>query len=477
MKKIFLTLQGSLILVINVFAQTDVYNSGQIYITNSSDTVYITGSLNNTNSAGLNNAGGNIYILRDLNNSEPNMLAGGGKLWFTGTVLQNITGTQPFRTNNWKVNNTAGVNLQNRIGVGNGTGGTLDFINGMVTSGTQLQDVFFYPNSAYTGYADNKHIIGYCSKSGSTNFTYPIGNGTLKADLDIFNLGSVTDFQCKYFGVGYGTYTPQSPLVSVFDQEYWTLDRTAGASSARITLKWNDARKPLNHAIPSDLRAGHYTGTVWINEGGTGTGNTATGTVSSVAVNSFSPFTFASINSVLPLKITAYNVTVNNCQVNIRWTSEDETDVSKYIIQKSSNGQSWENIASININTTINTVSTHVYTDDKVTDGDWMYRVKVDSKNGDYFYTSIKTARLSCSPGTVSVYPSLVKQNLTISIPANIKVNNIIIYNSYGQLIKTISNPVNHLTTLNLSGYPAGVYNIIVDKPGGIQNFKIIKAN
>lgn len=478
MKKIFLLSSGWLLVVVTATAQTDVYNTGQLYISNSSDTVYITGSLYNANTAGLNNVGGNLYVFKNINNDEANMQAGGGKLWFPGSALQNITGAQQMRTFNWIVNNVAGVNLQNRIGIGNGTGGTLSFVNGLITSGTNAQDVYFYTNSNYTGYTDNAHIIGYCSKSGSSNFTFPVGNGTLKADLDITNLSSATDFQCKYFGAGYGTYTPSAPLVSVFDKEYWTLDRTVGVSPAQITLKWNDARKLLNHIAPSDLRAGHFTGSSWISEGGVGSGNTATGTVSSISVNSFSPFTFASESTVLPLKITDYSATGNSiCSVNINWNSHDETEISGYIIQKSKDNRSWEEVATIPVNVTSITTASHSYTDNPSVTGTWIYRMRAEKKNGGFIYTESKIVKLNCKTGSISVYPAVTSGSVNISVRNNLAIKNITIFNQNGQLLQKKDGPINGSTSLNFSGYPAGEYNIVIITAEGTRNFKIIKTN
>ncbi len=478
MKKILILYVVSTIFSLVAICQTDFYNNGLVQILNTSDTIYITGSLNNLSTASLRNTGGNIYVLNNLTNDEANMNSGGGNLWFTGSTLQTIAGSQPFRTNNWIVNNAGGVLLQNRIGIGNTAGGTLTFLKGYITSGTASQDVYFYPNSNFTGYGDDKHIIGYCTKSGSTNFTYPIGNGLLKADLDISGLVSATDFQCKYFGSGYGIYTPQSPLVSIFAKEYWILDRVAGSSSAQITLKWNDARQSLNHSSPADLRAGHFTGSNWINEGGSGSGNTLTGSVTSGTVNSFSPFTFASVSVALPLTILDYEVIAgNNCSVNISWKSEDERFVADYIIQKSTNNRDWENIDKITISTAVNGIVSHVYIDEQPGDQTPKYRIEIQNMDGTYFYTSIKMVHLNCNPVSIQVFPTIIKNNVYVNIPDNAGVKWLTITNSYGQALKKINNPGAGQIAINLSSLPAGTYIISVNKNNQMQNFKFIKAD
>jgi hypothetical protein len=456
--------------------QTDVYNSGQMYISNSTDTVYITGSLNNNAGAALINAGGNIYVLKDLNNGEAGMQAGGGKLWFTGTALQTLTGIQSFRTFNWIVNNPAGVNLQNRIGIGDGVGGRLTFTNGRITSGTQTQDVFFYPNSDYAGFADDKHIIGYCSKSGATDFTFPVGNGALKADLDIFNLSSVTDFQCKYFGTGYGTYTAQSPLVSIFSKEYWTLDRTAGTSMANITLKWNDSRMQLNHTAPADLRVGHFAGGIWINEGGTGSGNTVTGSVSSIAVNNFSPFTFASVGATLPLKIVEFTAkSGSGCQVQISWKSEDEREILSYTIQHSVNGRNWEDVVNLPVRNPMDQIASHSYSDKNNPGGTILYRIRANNSTGGFIYTESRVVTSACGLPDIVVYPTLIRDVVQVRIPQSFAATKVTLVNSTGQLVRCLKEKSSGVINLPMSGYSAGHYTIIVESDLERKSFQVVK--
>ena len=462
----------------SAIAQTDVHNNGQIYILSSTDTVYITGTLNNANTAVLRNTGGNLYVLKNLNNDEANMQPGGGKLWFTGSQLQNITGTQPVRTHNWIVDNVAGVNLQNRIGIGNGTGGTMSFVRGLVSSGTNTQDVYFYPASNYTGFSDAAHIIGYCTKSGTGDFTFPIGNGTLKADLDIANLISPTDFQCKYFGTGYGIYIPLSPLVSVFEKEYWTLDRITGASQANITLKWNDARKPLNHTLPSDLRLGHFTAGNWISEGGTGSGNTNTGTLTSANVNSFSPFTFASVGVALPLKISDYTViSDNSCRVNISWNAFDETSVSLYVIQRTADQTTWEDASSILVNENLATTANHFSLDDKAEPGTWMYRIKIVNKDGSFAYTGMRIVHLHCGSNQVHLYPTITNDLITVTTSNDTRLKSISICNLSGQIITKQHYSGVTKALLRVNQFISGVYSITVVTNDGINTFKIIKTD
>ncbi len=454
-------------------AQTNLYNSGPFFITAPSDTVFITGSMYNNTGAGLQNIAGNLYVKQDLINNEVNMAIITGKLWTNGGGTQYVTGSSPFRTFNWIVDNVDNIVLQNRVEIGDGIGGNLSFITGTVTSGTASQDVYFRANSTYTGYTDAKHIIGYCSKEGSTNFTYPIGNGTLKADLDIANLTSSTVFQCKYFGASYSSLTATAPLVSVFDKEYWTLDRTSGTSAANITLKWNDARNALNHTIPAGLRVGHFTGSSWISEGGTGTGNTVTGSVTSVLVNSYSPFTFASEASVLPIVLNSFNGYVNSyCEVVIKWSANSESSVKKYYLQRLTNNK-WETVYESSPKLT--DLSNYIFTDAKAVTGSNIYRVITENLDGKTSVTASRNINVSCGNSIVKVYPAVTANEVTITAPQYLNNSTISVSNANGQLVAANVKLQNGKAVIALGSFAPGIYTVILHTAEGNISNKIIK--
>jgi len=69
----------------------------------------------------------------------------------------------------------------------------------------------------------------------------------------------------------------------------------------------------------------------------------------------------------------------------------------------------------------------------------------------------------------VQLYPNPVKDVLTVS--SNKKVNSISIYNTAGQLVKTVQNA----NTVNMNNLSAGVYVVKTDVEGKTETFKVIK--
>ena len=131
-------------------AEAQFYNNGVFFVGNTG-VLSVNGNFTNTSNAGWQNDG-TTYITGNISNSQGAMPAGGGTTVLNGTTAQTLTGTAPYRNLNITLNNAGGLTLSNRLAVGDGTGGMLTFTAGEITSGSNTQDVYFYPGSAYTGF-------------------------------------------------------------------------------------------------------------------------------------------------------------------------------------------------------------------------------------------------------------------------------------------------------------------------------------
>jgi hypothetical protein len=385
------------------------YNNGIFYV-GTTDTLSVNTNFTNT-SNGLWQNDGVFYIAGNISNSQTGMPAGAGTTIFNGTTGQTIGGTASYRNLNITLDNAAGLTLNNRLAIGDGTGGLFTFTTGEITSGTNTQDVYFYPGSAYTGFDATHAVIGYCTKSGSTDFDFPIGDGTHTADLTISGLTGSADFQVLYTGGGYGTYGVTPPLIptGVFAGEWWDLHPTAGPASAQVTLFWNDARQTLNHSSPATLVVAHYTGGVWTSAGGTSTSpaGSSTGSVGpSNVLSSFSPFTFGSTTTPLPITLGSFTVEDQNCAAYLTWTTTLELNAAKFNIQQSTDAINFNTVATVKADDTASTYTATV----AQTTPQAFYRLQMVDLDGTATYSAIDGLDLSCLPAAqhLAVFPNPV---------------------------------------------------------------------
>jgi hypothetical protein len=426
-----------------------LYNSGVFYVS-SGTTFYNSGSFTNTSSASYQNDGA-VYIGGNIINDQAALPAGIGTTLFNGTGAQTLGGAAAFRSLNNTINNAAGLVLTNRLAVGDGSGGTLSFTSGLITTGTAGQDVYFYPGSTYTGFDASHHIVGYVTKSGSTNFTFPIGNGTYTADFDLTGLSATADFRALYTGSGYGVYNNNGTLAlnGVYDQEWWDINEVSGAALAQVTLRWNDARKPLNHTSPGGLVIAHFVGGAWQNAGGSsGTpAGSPTGTVGpSNSLPGFSPFTFGSITAPLPITLSDFTVTNNqDCQAYLSWTTSLEQNAAAFEIQQSTDGTNFSVVATVKAENQPSTYHKAVAQTAKQA----FYRIVLVDFDGQVNYSGIAGLMLPCIPSDnrLSVYPNPVMAGSSLRIELTSPVSRgqaqLEVYDGNGKKVYTTNVMVN----------------------------------
>ena len=455
------------------------YNTGTYYVSPST-IFYTNGSFTNTATASYQNDG-TVYISGNTSNSQASMPAGAGTTIFDGTSTQTLSGSAPFRSLNMTLNNAAGLTLTNRLAIGDGSGGTFTFTSGRITTGNNTQDVYFYPGAVYTGYDATHHIIGYVTKSGQDNFDFPIGDGTHTADLALSGISAAADFQVLYTGTGYGNYTLNSPLVAggVFDKEWWDLAQTAGTASARVSLKWNDSRYALNHSSPATLVVAHFSGGSWSSAGGNSSdpSGSSTGTVGpSNLVSSFSPFTFGSTLTPLPVLLSSFNVMNDNCQASLSWTTTLEQNAQNFNVQTSTDNVNFHTVAIIPAADSPATYHTNVSQMARQA----FYRLQMVDKDGKTAYSTVDLLTLTCltTANQLVLFPNPRMNGNQLQAkftsPDARGRDELQVFDAKGMKVYSQTVNVNsgvNLYTLNIEGLAKGVYTVLLKGSGIYTSF------
>ena len=160
----------------------------------------------------------------------------------------------------------------------------------------------------------------------------------------------------------------------------------------------------------------------------------------------------------------------------LTWKVANEEDLEGYIVEKSTNGERYEQIGFVKSNNVL--TRTYSYTDNAF-DQTSYYRLTVREKNGTVKYSNIVHLRLDGRQPGVNVYPNPVQNNITIS-SKDIDLNqaNIIITGMDGRVAKsiTIAGPSGMRDeTIELDGLSPGVYLYKVETKGGVYTGKLVK--
>ncbi|MEP6711992.1 MAG: T9SS type A sorting domain-containing protein, partial [Ferruginibacter sp.] len=255
--------------------------------------------------------------------------------------------------------------------------------------------------------------------------------------------------------------------------EFWTLDRTVGSSSVSVTLSWDASRSgPISNL--ADLRVARWNGSLWKDEGNSlVTGTNAAGTITSAgAVTNFSPFTLASASPLNPLPVSLIRFTAGKCNggVCVSWVTENEQNLSRYEIEKSSDGRIFSSILSL---TAANTAVQKTYTANDISPfgGANFYRLKIIDKDGSFKYSTVLKVNWD-DIQVVSMLPNPA-HNFTLLKGINeYSVVKIIDLTGKVMLQQNITNAVKEINT---SFLPAGMYLVQLVGSAKTVSLKLVK--
>jgi hypothetical protein len=338
----------------NVLSAQNLYNNVSLNIKGTAS-LFISNSFTNESSATyLNDA--TVTINGDITNKQASMSKGNGLTRITGIAKQTLFGTQPFVVNNILLNNTtAAANAfefnNNSLTVGN----SATFTDGIVV--TNANKISFLDGTTYITVSDVSHVNGFVEKIGNQAFTFPVGDGSKLRPASISAPSVNTEvFIGKYLQTSANPLYDLSLKDAVLDVlstcEYWTIDRTSGATNVDVTLSWFNTSPYdcLGAGVPpSDYYIGGWNGTIWKSfaNGGT-TGTTAAGTVVTISKPTvYGPFTLAKRNIPLPVQFILFDAAMGKEGVNVNWVTTNHFNSSYFIIERSIDGINWELVRTV----------------------------------------------------------------------------------------------------------------------------------
>ena len=196
---------------------------------------------------------------------------------FDGTSDQRIRTFEEYISVN--VNKPSGQLL---IGSGSRINGKIIFTKGTVIA--QNNASLALGNVAQSLQAsDISHVQGRVTKQGTTDFTFPLGDGTHYRPLQVSNLSESSHFTAEYLNAPAPNATAKpDDLLNLAPCGYWSLSRDPdqGNAQAHVTLFWDDT-------CPVDvdpLVIAYWNGSEWVALPGTTVGDASSGSITSDAL-------------------------------------------------------------------------------------------------------------------------------------------------------------------------------------------------
>jgi hypothetical protein len=182
-------------------------------------------------------------------------------------------------------------------------------------------------------------------------------------------------------------------------------------------------------------------------------------------------------SSSLPTTITSLQAFQKNTSIQVEWNTKNETNLSSYEVEKSSNGSSFSKAGTV----IAKGLSSYNWFDASPTNGSNYYRLKMMDKDGSFKYSSIVNVKVGGSKNVFTIAGNPSKNNSLVLQMENVDKGSyaLSIYNNAGQLMmnRTIVHEGGSATqTVHLSNVSAGTYQLsIVGKSIKITKTVLVK--
>lgn len=273
--------------------------------------------------------------------------------------------------------------------------------------------------------------IMYIRDADNASFTLKFLNGT--ADIRLDNKINALN--------------GESITISNVDNENITITQTSASGNGNIFVDGT----PIPGALPATVIASSTTN---ILGSGKNQGDNYYATMNNiseftwkynnVAGSSFTEgFSLIIGNTVLPIELISFNLTpIRKNNVQIDWSTATETNNNFFTVEKSLDGEDWEEVSIINGAGNSSIEISYSTIDFTASNGTSYYRLKQTDFDGNYEYSEIKSVNLiGYEDSKLHIYPNPTYQQLTILGHKN-DLDEIRIFNILGMEITQLTKDI-----------------------------------
>ena len=320
--------------------------------------------------------------------------------------------------------------------------------NGVVTSSTDLftQDA--------TGVQGNRFLIDFTNSGSSC--TYTSGNMVWGMPNPI-NVLANTNYEYSFY-VGNQSSNNLAQLVPTINGVSLLLtgsSQTTGTGNAswkKFTYVWNSGS-----ANTATLAL--------INKSTATSGNDF-----AIDEISFKTQQGSLINS-LPVTWLAVGAKLNGKEVQVSWTVSNEINVASYVVQRSTDGLSFSNIATVNATETVLPQKQYGAIDRLPLKGTNYYRILQTDKDGKYTYSKTVLVNVTEAGGLI-IYPNPAAS--TVNVQNGQAIMKLQVFNSGGQMMYE-AKPVATQHAIPVQQWAPGVYYISITSGTQVTQSRFIK--
>ena len=350
-----------------------------------------------------------------------------GMVIFGGSAQQTISGSTTTAFYDLTIDNASGVVLSKAANVTdylNMLTGTLSTTASNIITNTSTANANLGSATSYVDGPMNQDV----AQSTPRTINFPIGRGTVARPVILtptHSNASIATYTAEVINSSASSlpYLLPGTLSKVSEVRYWNIARSGAANFSTATIRMyygtDDGVNDYN-----SLRVAQAINPNWVDKGGTGSAN-GSGYITSTAFTTFSNiFTLGNTpggSNPLPVELVDFKANKINEGVELKWTTASETNNDYFSIERSSDGEHFDEIGRINGSGNISFSKTYSIIDHQPEHGINYYRLKQTDYNGHFSHSSIekvifqKKQAMQLSPNPIQEDYVIVKMNIAAS--------------------------------------------------------------
>ncbi len=187
-------------------------------------------------------------------------------------------------------------------------------------------------------------------------------------------------------------------------------------------------------------------------------------------------------NTILPITLISFDAkAINNLKVKLTWVASEDIDFPGYEIERSVDGENWQNIVFIPASET-GGAPHYEWNDNHPHKGNSYYRLKIIGTKGTHKYSDIRTVQITDPSISVGLglfpNPAITKATVTITTDRANQQAHISILNAQGKRLSyqrsTLTRGSNSVVLTLPAWWPEGVYFVQVGTKEGVVNKKLV---
>lgn len=183
--------------------------------------------------------------------------------------------------------------------------------------------------------------------------------------------------------------------------------------------------------------------------------------------------------SILPVTLLEFKGNLNNNTATLNWTVSNEVNMSRYEVEKSSDGVTFVKVSTTN---SVGSITTKAYSTTDVISQSSLniyYRLKMIEKSGVSKYSNVVMFDLRKGKNIVSIRPNPATSNFTVTIQSDKEANCIIkVVDLAGKTLLSksalLSKGLNVIPFTDLSAFANGVYSVMILTDGNATIEKLL---